>query len=42
VELPAGLHRRLEIRLVLRLSHHLLGVFLLEEGERVLCAGAGV
>jgi hypothetical protein len=32
VELPAGLHIRLESRLLLRLSHHLLGVFLPEEG----------
>jgi hypothetical protein len=31
VELPAGRHRRLESRLVLRLSPHLIGVFLLEE-----------
>jgi hypothetical protein len=30
VELPAGRHRRLESRLVLRLSLHLLGVFLKE------------
>jgi hypothetical protein len=32
LELPAGRHLRRELRLVLRLSRHLLGVFLLEEG----------
>jgi hypothetical protein len=33
VTLPAGPHRRLVSRLMLRLSPHLLGVFRLEEGE---------